>query len=229
MKFVSTETGQAIQLFMIDEVRPLKGGPFLPDVIANVARRYRFVSLPKEFGPGQALKFETGFAADAGGIPINALEIYNDGIIVNTTHTDDADIIMDEFLGWIKTELKFREPQTKIPRRYYSRIIVELDEGLDNFIANFETCGKIVTRALGISNSMHVARMVFAVDPSPQPLTSWQIEPRLGVPFEAKRYFSAAPLSTNAHVDMLAALERAAKPGNSGFGQPSTGSTEGPE
>ena len=210
MNFVSPEAGQAIQLFLIDEVRPLRGGPFLPDVIMNVVRRYRFVSFPKEFVPGQGLKFEHGVADEATGIAINGLEIYNDGIIINTTHTDDADIVMDEFLGWVRSELKLREPQTRIPRRYYSRVVVEFEAGLDNFIKKFETCSATVAQALGVSNPIHVARMVFAADPSSQALTSWQIEPRLGVPFEAKRYFSAAPLSTNAHLDMLAALERAA-------------------
>jgi hypothetical protein len=208
MKFISPEAGQAIQLFLIDEIRPLRGGPFMPDLIANAVRRYRFATFPKEFTPGQPLKFEYGVAGEVGNIAFNGLEIYNDGVIVNATHTDDADLVMNEFLQWAKGELKLREPQTRIPRRHYSRVVIDFDEGLDNFLNDFQKLNETVTNALGLSGGMHVARLAFAVDPAPQVLTSWQIEARLGVPFAAKRYFSSAPLSTNAHLDMLSALER---------------------
>jgi hypothetical protein len=213
MNFVSPEAGQTIQLWMLDEMRPLRGGVFMPDVITNVVRRYRFASFPKEFNPGQTLKFEWGVSAGPEDLPItiNSLEIFNDGVIVIAGHTDDADIIMDDLFAWLKSEWRLREPQTPIPRRYHSRVVVEFDEGLDYFIKNVEACSATVAQAMGVTVPMHIARLAFAVEPSVQAFTSWQIEARVGAPFEANRYFSAAPLPTNAHVDMLAAIERAVR------------------
>jgi hypothetical protein len=208
MKLMSVETGQAIQLIVMDEVRPLRGGAFLPDIIAGIAQRYRFVSFPTQFAAAQEIKFETGVAQRDGTIvPIRTLQIFNDGFLVTTAHTDDADAVLDDFMEWAFTAFQFRPPTTNIPRRYFSTIVVELAGALDRFITNSEHCSEIIRGILGVDT--HLARITFSAEPGTPPTSSWQIEARLGAPFDAHRYFSSAPLSTNAHIEMLAALEQA--------------------
>ena len=212
MNLVSSESGQAIQPFSMDEVRPVRGGPFWPDVITEITRHYRFVSFPKEFVPGKSARFETGVAVVGSvQIAVNVLEIYDDGVMVTAVNTDDADLVIDEFMHWARTTFQFREPKSRSPRIYFSRVVVELDEGLRVFFKNYDLCGTILAQSMNTNRPMHVARLAFAADATPQSTTSWQIEARVNVPFEVNRYFSAAPLSTNAHLNMLDALEAAMK------------------
>lgn len=210
MNLISSEAGQAIQLLPMDEVRPLRGGPFLPDLVTEIARRYRFVSFPQKFVAGQEIKFETGVVEHNGTtIPIRDLQIYNDGFIVTTSHTDNSDTVMNGFIEWAITAFQFRSPVTQVSRRYYSTIVVDFQGGLDRFMRNFDACRDIVSRLLGAD--AHIARMTFATDPTIPTVSSWQIEARVGSPIGGVRYFSAAPLATRMHVDMLAVLEQAVK------------------
>jgi hypothetical protein len=209
MRLISTEIGQSIQLINIDEIRPLRGGAFLPDIIVGVAQRYRFVSYPREFTAGQELKFETG-VMERGEmtVPIRLLQIFSDGFLVTTGHTDDADAVMADFMEWAFAAFQFREPITVIPRKYLSSLIADIPRGLDQLIKNFERCREIISGSFGVDTT-HVARVTFSSEPGMPPNSSWQIEPRLGSSFDAHRYFSTAPLPTGAHVEMLAAMERA--------------------
>src|SRR4051794_38623816 len=115
MNVLSVDTGQAIQLVVMDEVRPLRGGAFLPDIIDAIAQRYRFTSFPKEQAAGQEIKFEIGVLEGTNlQIPIRTLQIFSDGFLVTTAHTDDSDAVMDEFMEWAFTAFQFRPPKTNI-------------------------------------------------------------------------------------------------------------------
>jgi hypothetical protein len=214
MKFISSETGQSLQLIVMDEVRPLRGGPFLPDAAAAISRRYRFVTVPAQTNPGQPIKFQTG-AAELNGItiPITSLEIYSDGIIINSLTTDDADAVMDDFLSWSIQEFHYRAPTTQLPRQYQSTIVVGLERSLTTFISHFEEIREILVRFFKAEeDTLNVLRLSIGPHP-PGALpyrTTWSIEPRTAQPIVANRYFSAAPLSTASHIELLSALEAAA-------------------
>jgi hypothetical protein len=219
MRLISTEYGQSLQLIVMDEVRPLRGGTYLPDLISSVAQRYRFVSYPTDFAAAaqQGAKFQTG-VIELGGIviPITGLEIYNDGIIVTTSNTDDSDTVFDDFAGWAIQTFNLREPTTKIPRRHASNVVVDFDVSLSSFIRNFELISKLISSAFatttGISHDLHVARLSIGADPATSRVAQVQstltLEPRGGQPFTSNRYFSGAPLRTQEHLDLLGALER---------------------
>ena len=214
MKFISSETGQSLQLIVMDEVRPLRGGPFLPDAAAAITRRYRFVSVPAQTDPAQPIKFQTGaIELDGITIPITSLEIYNDGIIINSLTTDDADAVMDDFISWRKQEFQFREPTTKLPRQYQSRIVVGLDRSLNKFISHFQEMKTTLAKFFQTDeDTLNLLRL--SIGPHPAGAlpyrTTWLIEPRTVQPIVPNRYFSAAPLSTTAHIELLSALEAVA-------------------
>jgi hypothetical protein len=145
-------------------------------------------------------------------IQITSLEIYNDGIIVNSSHTADCDLVMDDFIVWALRQFNLREPETKIPRIYLSRIVVQFEAGLDLFIVKADKMKQIIARAFGGGQELEIARLIIgprAGTPVPYQHT-WQIEPRIGQPHVTNRYFSQAPLTTDAHVEMLNTLENMA-------------------
>src|SRR5580704_19263338 len=150
MNLISSETGQALQLIVMDEARPLSGGVFLPDAVGRVMQRYRFLSTSaaKQTDPNQPIKFQTGVIHIEGeAFTITTLEVYSDGIIINSRNTDDADKIMDDFIPWAITDLRFREPVTKIPRTYQSQVVVSLDQSLNSFMVRFDNIKAITERA----------------------------------------------------------------------------------
>jgi hypothetical protein len=215
MNLISSEMGQALQLFVMDETRPLSGGMFTPDIATRVIQRYRFLSAPSanQLGPNQPLKFQSGAIEIEGETYlVGSLEIYNDGIIINSVNTDDADKIMNDFIPWAINEVRLREPVTQIPRAYQSQVIVALDQSLNDFVSQFDRIKAITERAFNAEqNSLNVVRL--SIGPQPPGAvpyrTTWQIERRITSPFVADRYFSTAPLPTAAHVEMLTAIEEA--------------------
>lgn len=214
MNYISSESGQSLQLVVMDEVRPLRGGPFLPDAGAAITRRYRFTSVPAQTDPAQPIKFQTGaIELDGITIPITSLEIYSDGIIINSCTTEDADAVMDDFISWSIQEFHYREPITKLPRQYQSRIVVGFERSLNKFIPHFEAMRTILSKFFQTEGStLNVLRLSIGPHPSSAlpHRTTWFIEPRTAQPIVPNRYFSAAPLSTAAHIELLSALEAAA-------------------
>jgi hypothetical protein len=208
MELISSQSGQSLQLVVLDEVRPLRGGVFLPDLSALIIQRYRFMGTPEKVPPGQPVKFHTGIFPGAP-IPIEELGIYNDGIIITSTTTDDADVIMDDFLAWITEQYRLREPTTIIPRTYQSTIIVSLNGPLNRFINNFQKAGNLLSEAFGAPSPLSVTRLAVGPQPPGQyPFqTTWTIEARVAQPFVPNRYMSLAPLPTAAHVALLDELE----------------------
>ena len=97
MKLVTTELGQVLQLFVADELRPLRGLD-VPNFLQLVTQKYRFAKVPANLLSNtetQGSKFENGIIAlPSGNIPILKFEIYGDGIIIDVRHTDDADAVM---------------------------------------------------------------------------------------------------------------------------------------
>lgn len=213
MELISAESGQSLQLIHMDEVRPLRGGVFGPDLRNAIMGRYRFQSFAAQTEPNQPLKLETGTKEINGlNIPITSLEIYTDGIIINTHHTNDSDAVMDDFIGWISETIQLRQPRTWLPRRYFSRIVVDLTRPAgETFIANFVKLNEIVATALGATQSLE-PQITFAPHPPGelQASRTWIFQPRIGQPYAPNRYFSVAPLATMPHFEMLCTLETTA-------------------
>jgi hypothetical protein len=214
MKYLYAETGQSLQLFHPDEVRPLERGPFLPDVIARTAARYHFVNPPTGLPAEGGLKFEAGkMVLTDVEISIGSLELYRDGIIVNTRHTNDSDAVIDDFFTWIVSTFGFRLPERRIARHYTSVVIVDIETPLDAFLSKFQILQQIVSDAYsqtrGERREFHLAQFTLTPSLSEPQRDFFRLEIRTATPFVPNRYFSNAPLPTNAHLDMLAELERA--------------------
>jgi hypothetical protein len=211
MQLVSSESGQSLQYISMDEVHPIRGGIFLPDFAGAIATRYRFQTFPERIQMPQAIKFEQGIISlDGIDIPITSLDIYTDGVSITASHTTDADTALTDFLRWACETYGFREPRTILPRRYQSRIIVDMPDSAGNvFFNTFDAINRIVSARLGSAQPLEVTQITIGPHPPTQYpfLQTWLLQARTGGPYVANRYFSAAPLSTEDHFNMLQEIE----------------------
>ncbi len=215
MKLIGHEEGRSLQLISMDEVRPLNSGVYPVDALRRIANKYKFVNPPNAYEPNTTIKFETGLAEiGTVKIPIMSLEIYSDGILVSARNTGDSDIVLEEFIRWATEEFGFRERMTVVPRKYVSRIIVDVDGDFDNLAAPLRALGLVTSEAFGVeSSSLSITSLHVGPHPPTQyPYqTTWQLTRRVVEPLVPNRYLSAAPLSSDDHYNFLVSLEHAVR------------------
>jgi hypothetical protein len=213
MKLVGHEEGRSLQLISMDEVRPVRGGVYPIEALSKIIAKYKFVNYPKVYEPNTTLKFETGVAeVSTTQIPILALEIYSDGLLISTRNTDDSDLVLDQFIEWSVQEFGFREPMTIVPRRYVSKMVVDIDGEFDNLSASFRVLGAVAARSFNVpTESLSIVNLTVGPYPPPQyPYqTTWQFFRRVVEPLVPNRYLSTAPLPSSGHYDFLVNLENA--------------------
>ena len=213
MKLVATELGQVLQLLVMEELRPY-GGLVGVNVVKAIADHYRFAKKPEkaednEFTSGQAV-------IDGKEKEIIKLAWYPDGIVVQCRYTEDAEIVFEDFMAWATREFNFRQPMTKRPRTFASRVVVEFDIAIDQALIVFETMRSSFAAGLkaayDIDAEVSLKDLGVGVDPL-TPITGvipeFTLERRAGIPYSQNRYFSYAPVQTQIHLDMLHKLEAA--------------------
>ncbi len=225
MKIVSIEIGRATQPVVPDEMKPL-GGSYVPENIRLVADRYGFAAQPSyddtlsggaKFGGGRLI-------SAAKKINISELIIFSNAIQVSTNNTTDADYVLDDILAWAKSMLGYREPQTKLPRLYESHIIVDFERDVDRILIPFESLrvgfGGALTSTYGLQLPITLTSFGVGADPlqiaaqMPPPFPGvlkpeFGLVRRLNHPYTEKRFFSLAPLQTEAHIVLLQEFESA--------------------
>jgi hypothetical protein len=216
MKLISTEFGQSFHQYVIDELRPLTGGLHLPGLIAAVAERYKFATVPTV---GDALqqgaKFAEGYLLkDGATIAIRQLGFYNDGIIAEAWNTDDSDWVIKDFMIWATHVFKLREPITIYPTQYTSSIVVEFEITIERAFDLLSSFARAYEAALKSAYDwdfpIEPTRIAFGADITKMPphrSADFVIERRGGRPFSERRYFSSGRLRTSAHVELLAHFE----------------------
>lgn len=216
MKLISTEFGQSFQPYLLEELRPLNGGLHLPSLIAAVAERYKFMSIPNmNEAIQQGAKFSEGFILASGQIvAIRQLGIYNDGVIVVAWNTDESDMILEDVMAWATQAFMLRQPITRPRRIYTSSVVVEFDMPIERAFHAISQFIKIYEAELKLAYDwefpIELTRVTFGADSTklPQHRTAdFLIERRAGRPFSECRYFSSVPLRTSTHLDLLARLE----------------------
>lgn len=204
----------------MDEVRPLSGYN-LSGVIHAVATRYNFVTVPTDLKEAidKGIVFTNGtMMTEDRAIQILSLGIYNDGFLVSTFNTDDSDFVTDDLAQWATREFQLRPILTNLPRIYASQVVVDFDISLDVFVDKMEEIQKLIKTAIqktsGKQYDLHVSRITVSGDPLDirfPAQSTFYIEPRAGRPFDAHRYMSGAPVTTAAHLELLAAIEKLLK------------------
>jgi hypothetical protein len=217
MKFVSAAFGQVLHHLQLDEIRPSSGFDY-SSAIKSIAARYNFLELPTNINEiiEKGIAFGKG-AIRLGQMPVQvtSLGVYNDGILITSLNTDDAELLTDDFVSWATNEFGLRPQTSNQIRTYSSQVIVDFDFSIDVFVYKIDKIISLLKESIYACShrefDLHVARLAITADPLLVRFpaqSSFYIEPRAGLPFEEHRYISGAPLKTSIHLALLAEIEK---------------------
>jgi len=205
-----------MQQFLTDEIRPERS-IYLPEVVGLTVHRYGFLKHSDvSVAPEKGIKFENGRLDLGGGaeIAIESLDIFNDGFICVCRDTTDADYVLEDVLKWGMDALKMRAPHTTFPREYSSWLVVDFEKPISSILAKFAELRQLIResyqRTYKRNIDFELQRLAFAYDPLKGPQSAnigYTIDRRLGAPYEVNRFFCAAPLRTEDHVELLRNIE----------------------
>jgi hypothetical protein len=216
MQIISYEGGRILDLVPLEEIRPLQG-VILPDFFSAIHARYEFSSKPIDLveAAKSGAKFELGkFVLEGNPLVVKELAIYNDGLICETYDTLTAELVLNDFIAWATTTFKLRERQSRMHRTYTSAFICKFDKEIESGLGKLDQIRKLLSKALntayGWEYDYNLNRLSFMVDPMAIPHlrnTNLVMERRLQFPYSENRYYCVAPLSTEAHIRLLEAIE----------------------
>jgi hypothetical protein len=218
MKLLSVRAAKSILLIATEFLNP-RGKDLLP-IIAGIVERYHFVKAPQSSDLAAQpleLKFEGGSFLDRDGqsLQVNA-SIFSDGVIAETRDSTDAsDRFLDDALNWLSEayELPLYKSLGTHERLYSSEVVAELS--LPHSIFSDKFSNFIRRLQHGVSNNPGVPMDFYALNFGPDPsatkrVAQFRVERLVGSPFRKREYYSAAPIPTNEHLELLIAMEEAA-------------------
>lgn len=220
MRIIAYETSRLTMLFPYEEVVPL-GGVNDREIVEQVTSRYKFLKSPSlltEETTKNGFKFEAGQITVNGAVErITDFSIFRDGIVINSTRTDNSEALLDDVMNYMKDEFSYRDFITPPKRYFQSQIVVEFDKSPEKLIAPLAQISSVISEPLneiyGQDIPMKFGRLDFAADKlklslrAPAIIHNFIIERRLNVPFENERYFCSAPLRTTTHISVLEKIE----------------------
>jgi hypothetical protein len=217
MELLSVNTAKAIWIISVNDLNPR--GRNLDGLIKWLTSRYQFEKYPaSSFLEDQS----KGFVFSTGSFPRGPREddniyvdltIFNDGLVANTrSSTKDTEDFLSEALTLAAAEfhLVFR-PEMIRKKLYLSELEVKLDNSLSAINPKFEELIRKISCLQDPSNPISFGCSKIFIEPDPS-VQIWrpspfQIERRLNVPISEKRYYSAAPLHTDEHLELLQMLD----------------------
>lgn len=224
MELTSVLLGQVVRLLKTDQ--PI-GGIYMPMAVQALKDRYGFVQVPtvlQDFDLAKGITFSHGLfvinsSSQQRNIVIYQLQIYDDGIVVNTqADIDDANLFVDDFINWcLKTYGTKIDPRIPIQNFYNSHIEFHSDISLDDFFPASSEIGKGIVDALESYGQkplpFHVSSISLYLDKTQTKAVipgSFTLARREKVPFSTNLYFSSAPLKTKDHIALLEKIENLA-------------------
>lgn len=220
MRLLSIKQARSIWLIYLIEINPR--GLNLSPLIKPMIERYKFQifpTKPEEFGFGKEIreiKFIGGsFQKDQQHNIGFDLTIYIDGLMVDTrSSTDDSDTIINELLNWVSTEVDLVPYQDVLRAKLYlSELYVQTNKSLNSLNPKLTGLAKHLN-SLIVGHEHHpiafeTSGLSFWTDPAiGNPPGPFRFERVIDAPFNTNRYYSAAPLQTDAHLKMLEELEK---------------------
>ncbi len=213
MKLRAIEESSLVALFLLGR-KDAKTS--IVEMAVQLAARYQFQKGPQQLSELTADKvvFELG---SFDGVTIQAFEIYNDGIVVKAFHNSDVlDRFVDDLKAWIEAELGGSVIETHaVNRMYTSRLMVEMNDHALHILDGLSSINEMITSHVENATGQRAEFLPFGFITAPdesliagmKPIP-FRLERRNGLGFATKLFFSAAPLKTDAHIEVLNAIER---------------------
>jgi hypothetical protein len=208
------------QAIRFGTVRPIEGATLYGrNLVRAFEQKYGFMESPQtvaDFDLSKGISFSHGYFENR--MVIDKFRIYNNGVVVETKETtDDCVRIISDITAWgaEKGGVLFEE-NTSSPELYLSHFEVEMAVDLQGASRKFQTISEQINRYMSsykeIGRDFRLSTMSFQLDPLLGGPTSFKFERRNGKSFAENLYFSSAPLKSQDHVSLLAAIETAFTP-----------------
>ncbi len=192
-----------------------RGAPPLGRSARAAIKRYKFERPPSadELFSDKII-FRNGEFEDTA---IDALEIYNDGVIVRgPCDSEILERFLSDVVDWFLEETGGKRIEThSIHTVYESHLNLIGSDKMLNYFTRLEIIRGAVSRgvaeATGQSVAFHPTGFMLAADETkilglkPGP---FRLERRIGLPHEGNFFISSAPLRTKDHIEVLKQLER---------------------
>lgn len=215
---ISVQRARSIWLVHLTDLNP--EGLNLVPLFQPLISRYNFQLFPTKpedlFGKEVTeIKFSGGsFQKDPQHNISVELVIFSWGLVAETkSSTNDSDAFLNDLLNWASTEMKLTPYQEVLrSRAYVSEVWVQTEKRLNSLNPKLDNLAKRIT-SLITGHTHHpiayeTSGIFFWTDPvvvnSPG---IFRFERVIDVPFSENRYYSAAPLQTDAHAEVLTELE----------------------
>jgi hypothetical protein len=216
MKLEKVLKGRAIRF--IDHAREEKKPIPLARVTRAIQDRYQFLQAPVTL---QDYNFETGVTFLVGRFENSILQrfqIYQRGLVCEAeASTDVCDGFFDDLTTWLDSEFQQqgKEPEPKI-RVYTSQLVVQSETDLGAVLGWLDPLAEVLSDTV---QSYGGERLIFgpsglkmqidATGLEVVPPAEFVFERRFDRPFADNIYYSAGPLRTQDHQNILERLERA--------------------
>jgi hypothetical protein len=219
MKLLHVSTARTIWLLSMLDLNP-RGQALTQDAIDKISARYKFKAPPTITAALEAQKknepihFAAGeFTSMSGANIVVDLKVYNDGLLADCrASTKDSEAFLADFFAWLQAGLGL--PKTNVPIRkkmYVSELEMESKDLLTLINPNLAALGKTLAAKVpsGSATSYEMSSLAFATDPKDgTQLLNFRFERLINTPFAEHRYFSAAPVHTDDHLELLESLEK---------------------
>ena len=217
MEIVSLDSGRTTWLFPVEEILPLGGGDG-PALVAAVAERYKFSHPPanptKEEVDKNGLKFVGGqFAIGVARAPIIEFTVFNDGIVAVSLSTEQSEAFLQDVYEFLLSNFNFRKISSEVRKANLSTVVIEFKTSLNGLINGHEAdlIARHLNKVDGTNYPIELSRVDFALNKDPEfrppHIPRLTIEKRANTPFSQHRYYSAAPIHTREHLEILQQIE----------------------
>jgi hypothetical protein len=216
MKLLSVQRARSIWLVNLVDLNPHGRNVF--SLIAPVIAKYNFVQFPakpEELDLSKGINFVGGsFQKDPQNDIAIDLTIFNDGFLADTrSSTEDSDAFLNEFFSWISGEFGLVQYKEILRSRVYvSELWVKTDKSMNTLNPKLENFAKRLTSLIVGHNHHPILFETYGISFWTNPIitnppATFKFERAEGAPFNENRYYLAAPLQTNLHLEMLMELE----------------------
>jgi hypothetical protein len=218
MKLIGYLQGFAAMREKIEEYLPERG--FLARELVELVRtQYEFQAFP-QISPGilpqPPWNFVGGkFTGNGDSFGIHQLAMKEDGDVVVTTTTDQADQVLKDLVKLLDDNLGFRLGSAHKTTSYVSNMVVEFDRGFEDCIISLSKMALAINDLRVGMPAFNIKRISFGEGgfaETNDPLVAVEksdflIERRSGTVYDANRYFCSAPLPTAEHLRLLERIE----------------------
>jgi hypothetical protein len=219
MRLLSVARARSIWVMRLDDLNPR--GRILVSLIIEIAKRYAFLEhtkleeVPHLAELNKGLAFLRGVFVNNAQIPVAVdLNIYSDSIFADTqSSTDDSDAFLSDLLNWTAAEFGLT-PYSEIlrSRLYLSELWVQTDKSLNSINPQLNALADrfslLVSNYSGRPATFAPTGITLWNDRSvPNPFGPFKFERAENASFAENRYYSAAPLPTATHLELLEELE----------------------